>query len=203
MFELPKLNFHYKDLEPYIDALTLETHYTKHHQNYCNNLNKALVDYPQYQAYTIERLLTEVNSFPKEITQAVINSGGGYYNHNLYWENLTPNAEDLLDGPLLTKLNLAFGSLADFQKLFTDSATKLFGSGWTWLAQTKSGELKIVNTANQDCPITLELTPLLALDVWEHAYYLKYQNRRVDYIQNWWKLVDWKVVSGRLASLPL
>ena len=196
------LKFEYNALEPYIDALTVETHYSKHHQNYCNNLNKTLEKYPQFQTSGIESILTNLNTLPQDVIQAATNNGGGYYNHNLYWENLTPNGNSLTDGVLMEEINRAFVSFADFQKLFTESATKLFGSGWTWLIQTKNSDLKIVNTANQDCPLSSGLRPLLTLDLWEHAYYLKYQNRRAEYIQNWWQVVDWGVVTSRL-NFPL
>jgi superoxide dismutase, Fe-Mn family len=197
------LKFEFNGLEPYIDTLTVETHYAKHHQNYCNNLNKTLEKYPEFHTSSIEDVLTNLSSLPQDIVQAVTNNGGGYYNHNLYWENLTSEIKPLTDGVLMTELNKAFVSFADFQKLFTESATKLFGSGWTWLVKTKSGDLKIVNTANQDCPLSNGLKPLLVLDLWEHAYYLKYQNRRAEYITNWWKIVDWSVVTARLNSQPL
>lgn len=194
------LKYEFNALEPYIDTLTVQTHYSKHHQNYCNNLNKALEKYPQYHTSSIEDVLASASSLPSDIAQTVINNGGGYYNHNLYWENLTPQAKPLTDGVLMDEINKAFVSFADFQKLFTESAAKLFGSGWTWLVKTKNRDLKIVNTANQDCPLINGLKPLLALDLWEHAYYLKYQNRRAEYIQNWWQIVDWSVVTARLNS---
>ena len=197
---MPELKFEFGALDPYIDRLTVETHYAKHHQNYCNNLNKALEKYPQYQTSTIENVLINLKTLPADIITAVTNNGGGYYNHNLHWENLTPSSEPLGNGVLLDKINKAFVSLVDFEKLFTESATKLFGSGWTWLVQNKDGDLKIVNTANQDSPISNGLKPLLALDLWEHAYYLKYQNRRAEYIQNWWNIVYWDVVTARLNS---
>ena len=200
MFEMSALKYEYNALEPYIDALTVETHYSKHHQNYCNNLNKMLENYPQFQTSSIEDMLTSLSTLPKDIVQGVTNNGGGYYNHNSYWENLAPNAQPLSEGILMDALNKAFVSFADFQKLFNESAAKLFGSGWTWLVKNKAGDLKIVNTANQECPISNGLKPLLTLDLWEHAYYLKYQNRRAEYIQNWWKIVDWSVVTARLNS---
>ncbi|MFA5776037.1 MAG: Fe-Mn family superoxide dismutase, partial [Patescibacteria group bacterium] len=159
MFEMSALKFEYNALEPYIDALTVETHYSKHHQNYCNNLNKTLEKYPQFQTSGIESILTNLNTLPQDVIQAATNNGGGYYNHNLYWENLTPNGNSLTDGVLMEEINRAFVSFADFQKLFTESATKLFGSGWTWLIQTKNSDLKIVNTANQDCPLSSGLRP--------------------------------------------
>lgn len=200
MFELSKLKFDYDALEPYIDALTVETHYSKHHQNYCNNLNKALDNYPQFTGVTIEDILKNTENIPEEVRQLVINNGGGYFNHNLYWENMGTQFKSVPEGKLAEALNNAFSSFADFQKLFSDSGIKLFGSGWTWLVKNRAGALKIVNTVNQDSPISSGLQPILALDVWEHAYYLKYQNRRAEYIQNWWNVVNWKVVADRLAA---
>lgn len=202
MFELVKLPYEYNSLEPYIDALTVETHYSKHHQNYCNNLNKALENYPQYNGVEIENILKNTESIPAEVRQAVINNGGGYYNHNVYWECIGNDFKTLPQGKLSEELNKAFTSFSDFQKLFTDSATKLFGSGWTWLVKNRNGDLKIINTANQDSPVSMGLHPVLALDLWEHAYYLKYQNRRAEYIQNWWNVVNWKAVSARLDLQP-
>ncbi len=148
----------------------------------------------------IDKILRSIDSVPQEIRQAVINNGGGFYNHILYWENMMPDAKKEPDGVLMEAISGAFVTFADFQKLFTDSAMRLFGSGWTWLVQTKSGDLKIVNTANQDSPLSSGLKPLLALDVWEHAYYLQYQNLRADYIANWWNIINWKVVASRLVT---
>ena len=200
MFEMSALSYEFNALEPYLDTLTVQTHYSKHHQNYCNNLNKVLEKYPQYHTSAIEDVLTSVGSLPADIAQSVVNNGGGYYNHNLYWENLIPDARPLAGGVLMDELTKAFVSFADFQKLFAESAAKLFGSGWTWLVKTKTKDLKIVNTANQDCPLSSGLKPLLVLDLWEHAYYLKYQNRRAEYVQNWWQIVNWAVVTARLNS---
>lgn len=200
MFQLPALPYAQNALEPYLSTDVVNVHYTKHHQTYCNNLNKALENYSEYSGMTIDRIIRNVDTAPAEIKQAVINNGGGFYNHTLYWENLEPKANTEPGGLLLEEIVKAFVTFADFQKLFTESATKLFGSGWTWLTQTKDGALKIVNTANQDCPLSMGLKPLLALDVWEHAYYLQYQNRRADYIANFWNIIAWKVVATRLET---
>ncbi len=200
MFQLPALPYDQSALEPYIDTETVTIHYLKHHQNYCSNLNKTLENHLEYSGMAIDQIIRNIETIPVEIRQAVINNGGGFYNHNLYWENIMPDARKEPDGLLMDEITKAFVSFADFQKLFTDSAVKLFGSGWTWLVQTKTGELKIVNTANQDCPLSMGLRPLLALDVWEHAYYLKYQNRRAEYIANWWNVVNWKVAAVRLET---
>lgn len=202
MFQVPALPYDQNALEPYISTDTVKVHYTKHHQTYCNNLNKALENHPGYANMPIDKILRSVDALPTEIRQAVINNGGGFYNHNLYWENLTPNAKLEPEGKLMDEINKAFTTFADFKKLFTDSAAKLFGSGWTWLVQNKNGDLKIVNTANQDCPISNGLKPILALDVWEHAYYLQYQNLRADYIASWWNIINWKVAAIRLETQP-
>ncbi|MBU0650153.1 superoxide dismutase [Patescibacteria group bacterium] len=202
MFSLPALSYGYNALEPFLDPLTVETHYTKHHQSYCHNLNQALETYPDLTALSIEAILTNIQALPAEISQTVINNGGGYYNHNLFWENIGPYQPKEPSGTLLGTLEKAFVTLADFQKLFTESATKLFGSGWTWLVEDRNGELKIINTANHDCPLSTGYQPLLVLDIWEHAYYLKYQNRRSEYINQWWGAVNWSVVAARLESLP-
>ena len=188
MFELSKLTFHFNDLEPYIDALTVETHYAKHHQTYCHNLNKALENLPSFKDMPIEELLKRVNELPEEARQTVLNNGGGYYNHNIYWENLANYVSKTTNEDLRAGVVNAFGSLETFKGLFTKTALKVFGSGWTWLVADSAKNLSITTTANQDTPITMGLVPLLALDVWEHAYYLKYQNRRADYIDAWFTL---------------
>ena len=200
MFDLPALPYDQNALEPYLTTDVVKIHYTKHHQTYCNNLNKALENHPEYSGMPIDKILRSIESVPAEIRQAVINNGGGFYNHALYWENLMPQAKKEPDGALMEAITNAFVTFADFQKLFTDSAMRLFGSGWTWLVQTRDGSLKIVNTANQDCPLSNGLKPILTLDVWEHAYYLQYQNLRADYIANWWNIINWKVVAVRLET---
>jgi Fe-Mn family superoxide dismutase len=186
--ELPKLPYTYDALEPYIDAKTMELHHTKHHQTYVDKLNAALEKYPDLQGKPVEELLMNLASLQVEEADrtAIKNHGGGHFNHSLFWKLLDPsNNQDEL---LVKEINSAFGSVDEFKKQFTDSATKLFGSGWTWLVRNGSdSKLEIKNLPMQDAPIMSGLQPLLGLDVWEHAYYLKYQNRRPEYIENFWK----------------
>ncbi len=186
--ELPKLNYSYDALEPYIDAKTMELHHTKHHQTYVDKLNAALEKYPDLQGRPVEELLMDLANLKVEDADrmAIRNHGGGHLNHSMFWKYLDPsNTKDEL---LVRELNSTFGSVEDFKKQFTDSATKLFGSGWTWLVRDgKDSKLVIKNLPMQDSPVMTGLQPLLGLDVWEHAYYLKYQNRRPEYIENFWK----------------
>jgi Fe-Mn family superoxide dismutase len=188
--ELPKLGYAYDALEPYIDAKTMELHYTKHHQTYVDKLNTALEKYPELQGRPLEELLMDLANLKVEEPDrtAIRNHGGGHFNHSLFWKLLDPahKKDELLTKEIIS----TFGSIEDFKKQFTDSATKLFGSGWTWLVRNGSdSKLEIKNLPMQDAPIMTGLQPLLGLDVWEHAYYLKYQNRRPEYIENWWKVI--------------
>jgi len=188
--ELPKLNYAYDALEPYIDAQTMEIHHTKHHQTYVDKLNAALEKYPDLQGRPLEELLMGLKELQVEDADrmAIRNHGGGHMNHSLFWKYLDPaNQKDEL---LSKEIVSTFGSIDDFKKQFTDSATKLFGSGWTWLVRdNKTSKLMIQNLPMQDTPIMLGLEPLIGLDLWEHAYYLKCQNRRLEYIENWWKVL--------------
>jgi Fe-Mn family superoxide dismutase len=188
--ELPKLPYAYDALEPYIDAKTMELHHSKHHQTYVDKLNATLEKYPDLQGRPVEELLKDLPNLKIEDPDrtAIRNHGGGHLNHSLFWKYLDPsNTKDEL---LAKEIIQTFGSVDEFKKQFTDSATKLFGSGWAWLIRDgKDSKLKIVNLAMQDAPIMNGLEPLLGLDVWEHAYYLKYQNRRPEYIENWWKVI--------------
>lgn len=188
--ELPKLSYAYDALEPYIDAETMELHHTKHHQAYIDKLNAALEKYPDLQGKPVEELLTNLATLKVDEADraAIRNHGGGHVNHTLFWSYLDPqNAKDKL---LSREIISAFGSIDEFKKQFTDSATKLFGSGWTWLVRNgQNSKLEIMNMPIQDAPIMKGYQPLLGLDVWEHAYYLKYQNRRPEYIENWWKIL--------------
>jgi len=192
-FELPKLKYSFAELEPAIDAQTVEIHYTKHHQNYVNSLNKALETYPQLQTKTILELLSNLDQLPKEIATVVKNNGGGYYNHNLYWQIMSKNPNTAPKGKLAEKINDTFGGMASLKSQINQTGLLRFGSGWVWLV-VNAGKLEVVSTANQDSPISVGKSPILALDVWEHAYYLKYQNRRADYLENWWKVLDWAEV---------
>lgn len=196
--ELPKLNYAYDDLEPYIDAQTMEIHYTKHHQAYLDKLTTAIAD-TSLENWELEDILMSPNSMGESIRTAVLNNGGGVYNHNLFWNIIGPAEGKTAGGELLAKINEMSGSFDTFKEEFTKSALSLFGSGWTWLVQGKDGKLKIMNTQNQATPLIEGYKPLLALDVWEHAYYLKYQNRRADYVTNWWNVVNWDNVSNLLA----
>ncbi len=195
-FYLPELKFELKALEPHIDEKTMGIHYEKHHGAYVNNLNAAVEKYDELKDLAIEDLLKKLDEIPEDIRAAVRNNGGGHYNHSLFWEALTPVQNQPSDR-LLAKIEEAFGSLEAFKDLFKDAALKRFGSGWAWLVEGQ-GKLKVVSTPNQDAPISQGMKELLGLDVWEHAYYLNYQNRRGDYINAFWNIVDWKIVEKRL-----
>ena len=197
-FELPKLNYEYAALEPVIDAQTMEIHYTKHHNTYVTNLNKA-IEGTEYADKSIEELVKGWAELPEDIQTAVRNNGGGHYNHTLFWEELVaPSQAKEIPADLEAKLVEAFGSVDEFKEKFAVAAASRFGSGWAWLV-SNNGKLEVVSTPNQDNPLTEGLAPLLGLDVWEHAYYLNYQNRRPDYIKAFWDVVNWEVVAERLA----
>ncbi|HAT03197.1 MAG TPA: superoxide dismutase [Candidatus Magasanikbacteria bacterium] len=187
--ELNKLLYSFDALEPYIDARTMEIHYTKHHQAYCDNFNKALENYPELQEKKAEDILRGLNSLPvSEADRVKIkNHGGGYVNHNIFWSIMDPKKET--DYNLKMKITETFGSVEKFKEEFSNTAKMLFGSGWVWLVRDKNDKLEICALPNQDSPLTLGHEPILALDVWEHAYYLKYQNKRAEYIENWWNVV--------------
>lgn len=194
-YTLPNLPYSYSDLEPYIDAKTMAIHHTKHHQGYIDNLNATLDHYPELQKQPLEKLLTTLSTLPASIQNAVRNNGGGHFNHTLFWEIMTPKYLD--PSPEMKKaLISAFGSWENFQNQFATAAKTRFGSGWAWLIVNKNKELEIVSTPNQDTPLALG-TPILGLDVWEHAYYLHYQNRRPDYIQAFFQLINWQEVEKR------
>lgn len=199
MFTLPNLNYKYDALEPFFDARTMEIHHTKHHQAYIDKLNDALKAYPEWQQKTVEELLISVKAVPKEIRAAVQNHGGGHANHTLFWEWLSPD-DQLAALANLTIMFQPFGGFDSFKDQFAQAALARFGSGWTWLVANEQKELSIISTANQDSPLCDGLTPLLGLDVWEHAYYLKYQNRRADYIEAFWHVVNWSKVGELFRS---
>ena len=191
MFTLPKLPYAYDALEPHIDARTMEIHYTKHHQAYVTNANKALEKHPELLALGAAGLLTKLDAVPETIRQTVRNNVGGHVNHSFFWESLAPQAGGVPKGELAAAIQEAFGGFEVFKNQFGDAASKRFGSGWAWLVMAK-GKLIVSSTANQDSPITEGEVPVLGLDVWEHAYYLKYQNRRADYVAAFWNVVNWQ-----------
>jgi superoxide dismutase, Fe-Mn family len=198
--ELPKLPYGYDALEPHIDARTMEIHHTKHHQTYINNLNAALEKHPDLQGKSVEDLLKSLNAVPEDIRTAIRNNGGGHLNHTMFWPMMNPNGGGEPKSELAGTINSDFGSFANFKDQFAKAATGRFGSGWAWLCIDKGGKLIITSTPNQDNPVSDGLRPVLALDVWEHAYYLKYQNRRADYISAWWNVVNWNQVAKNYAN---
>ncbi len=191
-YELPKLHYAYDALEPVIDARTMEIHYTKHHNAYVTGLNTALAKHPTL-SLTLTEMLSDLTRVPEDIRTAVRNNGGGHYNHTLFWEVMTPGGANMPKGKLLEAINHAFGSFDNFKDQFSTAAKTRFGSGWAWLVKTEKG-LIVTSTPNQDTPLNLG-TPILGLDVWEHAYYLNYQNRRPDYVENFYKVINWDVVT--------
>ena len=195
--QLPSLPYAFDALEPHIDAQTMQIHHGKHHQAYINNLNAALEAHPDLQAKSVEDLIKDLNALPEAIRTAVRNNGGGHANHSLFWTLMAPNAGGAPTGKAADAINGAFGSFDSFKEQFAKAATTRFGSGWAWLVSS-SGKLAIESTANQDSPIMEGKKPILGLDVWEHAYYLKYQNRRPDYIAAFWNVVNWSKVNERL-----
>lgn len=198
-YELPKLPYAYDALEPVIDARTMELHHSKHHATYVAKLNEALLKEPSWQGKPIEELLLNLDTLPPSIRMAVRNHGGGHHNHSLFWTMMRPPRENNTpEGALAETITKTFGSFDAFKEEFTKNALGLFGSGWVWLVKDAIGELKIIANANQDSPLMQKLMPVLGLDVWEHAYYLNYQNRRADYVAAWWNVVDWKNAEGRL-----
>jgi Fe-Mn family superoxide dismutase len=198
-FELPKLPYAVDALEPYIDAQTMTIHHDKHHQTYVNNLNAALEKHPELASKSLDVLLKDLNAVPEDIRTAVRNQGGGTWNHSMFWEIMAPKAGGAPKGELAKAIDSSFKSFDAFKEEFTKAAIGRFGSGWAWLVKKGSG-LAVVSTANQDNPISEGTMPILTLDVWEHAYYLKYQNRRADYVTAWWNLVNWDDVSSRFAA---
>ncbi|MFZ5909462.1 MAG: superoxide dismutase [Chloroflexota bacterium] len=198
-YELPKLAYAYDALEPYIDARTMEIHHTKHHQAYITNLNGALEKHPELAGKPLEALLGDLNAVPEDIRGVVRNHGGGTWNHSLFWEIMGPNAGGAPKGALAAAIDAAFGSFDAFKTEFEKAANTRFGSGWAWLVRKGSG-LAVLSTANQDNPLSEGLAPILGLDVWEHAYYLHYQNRRPEYVSNWWNVVNWDAVAARFGG---
>lgn len=200
MFILPKLPYAYDALMPYIDAQTMQIHLTKHHQAYIDNLNKALESYPDLQTWTLDDLLKKINELPAAIQMVVQNNAGGHFNHSLFWLLMTPKSK-IVQGQLYAQILKKYNSMQSFQDQFATAAKTRFGSGWAWLVLNTKGDLEIYSTANQDAVIMKNDIPLLGLDVWEHAYYLHYQNRRADYITAWWSVVNWEFAEERYSSL--
>ena len=198
--KLPPLPYDYSVLEPHIDTRTMAVHHDKHHQAYVNNFNKALEGYPELQKKSTLYLLSDLDSVPEEVRTAVRNHGGGHANHTMFWNSLHDAGGGEPGGKLAEAIIEAFGSFGEFKAAFSKAATTLFGVGWTWLCVDGEGNLLITTTANQDNPISQGLFPLLGLDVWEHAYYLKYENRRADYVAGWWNVVSWGFVAANLTA---
>jgi len=197
MFKLPKLKYEYDALAPFISADIQQLHHSKHHQTYVDNLNKALEKYPEWQEKSIEEIIMSLDELPEDIKTMVRNNGGGHFNHSMFWEMMAPKKDQKPSGTLLDKIQKSFGDMEEFKKQFSEGATKVFGSGWEWLV-IDGTELKLMSTPNQDSPLSQGKTPILGLDVWEHAYYLQYYNKRADYIEAWWNVVNWEEVAKRL-----
>jgi Fe-Mn family superoxide dismutase len=195
-FELPPLPYSVDALEPYIDAQTMMIHHDKHHQAYVTNLNNALAKHPELEKKSLEELLSNLNAVPEDIRTAVRNHGGGTWNHDMFWQIMAPKASVTPSAELLKAFEAAFGSFDNFKAEFEKAANGRFGSGWAWVVK-RGGGLSIVSTANQDNPLSDGLTPIMGIDVWEHAYYLKYQNRRAEYVSNWWNVVNWPAIADR------
>jgi Fe-Mn family superoxide dismutase len=197
-FKLPELAYPKDALEPHIDAQTMEIHHGKHHAAYVNNLNAALEKHPELHGWSLEDLLTKINQVPEDIRTAVRNNGGGHHNHTLFWDILTPGGSKEPTGKLAEAIQATFGSVDELKAKLTQAGASRFGSGWAWLVKDKDGKLHVYSTANQDSPLMEGHTPLLGIDVWEHAYYLKYQNRRPDYLAAIWNVINWDKVAERL-----
>ena len=199
--QLPDLPYGFDALEPHIDARTMEIHHGKHHAGYVSKLNAAIEGNSELANIEVEDLLKSLPKIPENIRTAVRNNGGGHYNHTIFWNIMGPDGGGEPTGDLANAISNTFGSFQDFKSEFSKAAATRFGSGWAWLVLNKSGDLSVMSTPNQDNPISQELKPVMGLDVWEHAYYLKYQNRRPDYIEAWWNVVNWNAVAERYSNL--
>ena len=197
-FQVPPLPYDYAALEPYIDAQTMTLHHDKHHGAYVSNANAALEKHPQLASKSVEDLLRDINSVPEDIRATIRNNAGGHMNHSMFWKIMKPKGGGPPTGPIGDEIKKAFGSFEEFQKLFNDTGAKRFGSGWVWLVRNKAGKLEVISTANQDNPIIDGHHAIMGNDVWEHAYYLKYQNRRPEYLAAWWNVVNWDEINKRL-----
>jgi superoxide dismutase, Fe-Mn family len=196
-YELPPLPYAYNALEPYIDEETMHLHHDKHHQAYVNNLNAAIANSPELANMDAEELMRRINEVPEGIRTAVVNNGGGHANHSMFWRIMAPNAGGPPTGPIADAINQAFGNFESFKQQFNDAGAKRFGSGWAWLVMNPNGQLEIMSTPNQNSPLMEGYYPIMGNDVWEHAYYLKYQNRRPEYLNAWWNVVNWDEVNKR------
>ncbi len=199
-YELPPLPYDYSALEPYIDTQTMQLHHDKHHAAYVTNVNAALQNNSEFASLPIDELMRRLNDVPENIRTAVRNNGGGHVNHSMFWKIMTPNGGGEPTGELASAIQQAFGSFDAFKTALNDAGVKRFGSGWTWLVLDRNGKLQVMSTANQDSPLTEGLYPVMGNDVWEHAYYLKYQNRRPEYLNAWWNVVNWNEIARRYAE---
>jgi Fe-Mn family superoxide dismutase len=196
-YQLPALPYAYSALEPYIDAETMQFHHDKHHAAYVRNLNAAVEQHPELKVLSAEDLVRQINSIPEDIRTTVRNNGGGHVNHTMFWESMSPNGGGNPTGTLEAAIRQTFGSFEEFKTAFNEAGAKRFGSGWAWLVMQSDGTLAITSTGNQDSPLMEGLSPILGNDVWEHAYYLKYRNRRDEYLNAWWNVVNWEAVNQR------
>ena len=199
-FTLPPLPYDYAALEPHIDEQTMRIHHDKHHAAYVNNLNAALESQPALQSKPIDALIADLASLPESIRTAVRNNGGGHYNHTLFWDLMAPGGAKAPQGKLADAINASFGGFDGFKEQFAKAGLGRFGSGWAWLSRAADGKLVLESTANQDCPLSEGRHPILGCDVWEHAYYLHYQNRRADYLAAWWNVANWTVAGSRYEA---
>ncbi len=199
-FETPALPYDYSALEPYIDTQTMQLHHDKHHVGYTTNLNAALEKAPQLQKLSAEELLKDLQNVPEAIRAAVRNNGGGHVNHAMFWKIMSPKAGGPPTGAIADVIKNTFGDFNAFKEKLNDAGLKQFGSGWTWLVRDHGGKLQVVSTPNQDSPLSQGFYPIMGIDVWEHAYYLKYNNRRGDYLKEWWNVVNWAEINQRLQE---
>jgi Fe-Mn family superoxide dismutase len=199
-FALPPLPYDFSALEPHIDALTMEIHHDRHHQAYINNLNAAIEKHPELGSKTIEELLGDLNAIPEDIRTTVRNNGGGHYNHSMFWQIMGPGGGGEPTGAVAAAISSAFGDYATFKETLTKAAVGQFGSGWGWLVKDGSGKLSVFGRPNQDTPLSEGLAPVLGVDVWEHSYYLKYQNKRPDYVAAWFNTINWDAVNERFGG---
>jgi superoxide dismutase, Fe-Mn family len=196
-YEVPPLPYDYNALEPYIDTQTMQLHHDKHHAAYVTNLNAAVQSHAQFASLPVEQLIQRLNELPENIRTAVRNNGGGHANHSMFWRIMTPNGGGQPGGDLANAINSTFGSFDQFKAAFNDAGVKRFGSGWAWLILDQNGNLQVISSANQDSPLMEGNFPIMGNDVWEHAYYLKYQNRRPEYLNAWWNVVNWNEIEKR------